>query len=124
MVKNLPAMQEMRVQSLSWEDPLAKGTAIHSSNLSWRIPRTEKPGGIQSLGSQRVGQDRAINTHTHTHTHTSFSILLFFFFLLSNCAREDAVIASMSFLCLNPLFYPPICVKKAPYLSGFALFHF
>ena len=50
-VKNLPAMQETRVRSLSREDPLEKGTAIHSSNLSWRIPKTEKPGGLQSLGT-------------------------------------------------------------------------
>ena len=46
MVKNLPAMQEARVQSLGWEDPLEKGTATHSSILAGRIPRTEEPGGL------------------------------------------------------------------------------
>ena len=51
-VKNLPAMQETRVQSLSREDPLEKGMATHSSILAWRIPWTEEPGGLQSLGSQ------------------------------------------------------------------------
>ena len=56
-VKNLPAMQETQVQSLGWEDPLEKGMASHSSILAWRIPRTEKPGGLESIGSQRVGQD-------------------------------------------------------------------
>ena len=55
MVKNLPAMQETWVQSLSQEDPLEKGMATHSSFLVWRIPWTEKPGRLQSMGSQRVG---------------------------------------------------------------------
>ena len=57
IVKNLPAMQETRVQSLGWEDPLEKGQATHSSILAWRIPWTEEPGGLQSMGSQRVGHD-------------------------------------------------------------------
>ena len=56
-VKNLPAMQETRVQALVWEDPLEKGMATHSSILAWRIPWTEEPGGLQSMGSQRVGHD-------------------------------------------------------------------
>ena len=56
-VKNLPAMQETQVQSLNWEDPLEKGIATHSSILAWRIPWTEEPGGLQSMGSQRVGHD-------------------------------------------------------------------
>ena len=51
-VKNLPAMQETEVQSLSWEDPLEKTMATHSSILAWIIPRTEGPGGLQSMGSQ------------------------------------------------------------------------
>ena len=54
MVKNLPAMQETRVRPLGWEVPLEKGMAIHSSILAWRIPRTEHPGGLQSMVSQRV----------------------------------------------------------------------
>ena len=54
MVKNLPAMQETRVRPLDWEVPLEKGMAIHSSILAWRIPRTENPGGLQSMVSQRV----------------------------------------------------------------------
>jgi len=57
MVKNLPAMWETRVQSLSREDILAKGMAAHSSILPWRIPWTEEPGRLQSMGSQRVGHD-------------------------------------------------------------------
>ena len=47
-------MQEMWVQSLGWKDPLEEGKATHSSILAWRIPRTEKPGGLQSIWSQRV----------------------------------------------------------------------
>ena len=75
-VKNLPAMWETQVQSLDQEDPLAKGMATHSSILAWRIPWTEEPGGLHSIGSQRVRHDWATNTHecmhahTHTHTHT------------------------------------------------------
>ena len=54
MVKNLPAMWETWVRSLGWEDPLEEGMATHSSILAWRISWTEGPGGLQSLGSQRV----------------------------------------------------------------------
>ena len=57
MVKNLPAMQEIRVQSLSQEDPLEKEVATYSSNLAWRTPCTEEPGGLQSMESQRVRHD-------------------------------------------------------------------
>ena len=56
-VKNLPAMQETQVQSLGWEDPLEKEVATYSSILEWRILWTEEPGGLQSLGSQRVGHN-------------------------------------------------------------------
>ena len=54
MVKNLPAMQETQVQSLDWEDPLEESMAPHSSILAWRIPWTEEPGGLESIGSQKV----------------------------------------------------------------------
>ena len=57
MVKNLPAMWETWVRSLGQEDPLERGTATHSSVLAWRIPMTEEPGGLQSMGLQRVGHD-------------------------------------------------------------------
>ena len=57
LVKNLPTMQETWVQALGWEDPLEKGMAMHSSILAWRIPWTKEPGGLQSMGSQRVGHD-------------------------------------------------------------------
>ena len=54
IVRNLPAMQETWVRSLDQKDPLEKGMATHSSILAWRIPWTEEPGMLQSLGSQRV----------------------------------------------------------------------
>ena len=57
MVKCLPTMQETRVQSLGREDPLEKEMAIHSSTLAWKIPWTEEPGRLQSMGLQRVGHD-------------------------------------------------------------------
>ena len=57
MVKNLPAMQETQVQSLGRVHPLEKGMATHSSILAWEIPWAEEPGGLQSMGSQRVGHD-------------------------------------------------------------------
>ena len=57
MVKNPPAMREMQVQSLGQEDPLEKNIATHSSILAWRIPWKEEPGGLQSMGLQRVGHD-------------------------------------------------------------------
>ena len=57
MVKRLPTMREMWVQSLGQDDLLEKAMAPHSSTLAWKIPCTEKPGGLQSMGSQRVGHD-------------------------------------------------------------------
>ena len=57
MVKNLPAMWETQVRSLGQEDPLEKGMTTHSSILAWRIPWTEEPGGLQSMGSKRVWHD-------------------------------------------------------------------
>ena len=80
MVKNPPVMQETWVQSLSWEDPLEKPMTTHSSIVSQKISWTAESGGLQSMGSQRVGHDSArthththttrLSAHTHTHTHT------------------------------------------------------
>ena len=61
MVKHLPAMWETQVRSLGWEDLLEKEMATHCSILAWRIPRTEEPGRLQSMGSQRVGHDWVIS---------------------------------------------------------------
>ena len=68
MVKNLPPMQETGVSSLSRENPLEKGMATHSSILAWRVPWTEEPGGLQSVGLQRVEHDGATNTFTYHAT--------------------------------------------------------
>ena len=57
MVKNPPASQENWIRSLGWEDSLKKEMAAPSSNLAWEIPWTEEPGGLQFMGSQRVGHD-------------------------------------------------------------------
>ena len=57
MVKRLSTMRKTWVRALSWEDPLEKEMAIHSSTTAWKIPRTEEPGRLQSMGSQRVRHD-------------------------------------------------------------------
>ena len=72
MVKNQPARQETRVESLGQEEPLEKGMATHSSILAWRIPWTEEPGGLQSMESQRVGHDLVTDTLTLTSKESSF----------------------------------------------------
>ena len=59
VVKNPPEMKETRVHTLGGEDPLEKEMEAHSSILAWEIPRTEKSGGLQSMGSQRAGHDGA-----------------------------------------------------------------
>ena len=61
-VKNLPAMQETQVRSLGWEDPLEKEMTICSSIIAWRIPWTEDPGRLQSMGSQKVRHDCVTST--------------------------------------------------------------
>ena len=61
MVKCLPAVQETWVQSLGWKDPLEKEMATHSSTLAWKIPWTEEPGRLQSMGLQRVRHDGEIS---------------------------------------------------------------
>ena len=65
LVKNTRAMWETWVRSLGWEDPLEKGKATHSSILAWRIPWTEEPGRLQSMGSQRVKHYSATSLHFH-----------------------------------------------------------
>ena len=94
MVKNLPAMQETWLWSLGREDPLQKGLATHSSILAWRIPWTEEPGGLLSVGSQRIGRDWVTHTHTrtctYTHTHTPTVLK----FLQTRCPDELVLLGS------------------------------
>ena len=67
VVKILPAMQELQVWSLGWEESLEKGMATHSSILAWKIPWTEEPGGLQSKDSQRVGHNWCNSACTRAH---------------------------------------------------------
>ena len=73
MVKGLPAMWVIWVQSLAWEDLLEKGMATHSSTLAWKIPWTEEPCKLQSMGSQRVGHDWATKHSTVQYTPVKWS---------------------------------------------------
>ena len=77
MIKSLPAMRETRVRYLGWEDPLEKEMATHSSTLAWKIPWTEEPGRLQSMGSQRVGHDRATSLNSHWYYAFYFLCLCF-----------------------------------------------
>ena len=78
MVKRLSTMQETWVRALGWEDPLEKEMAIHSSTIAWKIPWTEEPGRLQSMGPQRVGHDRATSLSLSFSFYTSYilSVLL------------------------------------------------
>ena len=84
MIRNLPAMWETQVWSMGWEDPLEEGMATHSRILAWRIPGTEEPAELQSVGLQKVRHDWATNTHTElycfmqcTHIFASFSFPIY-----------------------------------------------
>ena len=96
MVKNLPAMWEARVQLLGWEDPLEKGMATHSGILTWRIPWTEEPGGLQSIGLERL-------LTYQNNLHLKFSVSLFlvcllFFFNLRLTEKSANSLQSSFFL--------------------------
>ena len=97
MVTNLPAVQETWIWSLGWEeDPLGKGMATHSGILAWEIPWTEEPGGLQSLGSQRVGHKWATNTFT---SHMDITVHKS---LLNDCAKDDTMSLSLFFVFCYP----------------------
>ena len=72
--KHLPAMRETQIQPLGGEDLLQKEMATHSSILAWRIPQTEEPGGLQSMGSQRVRHDGATSLHIHEGSFPQISL--------------------------------------------------
>ena len=90
-VKRLPTMQETRVQSLGQEDPLEKEMATHSSTLAWKIPWSEKPGRLQSMGSQRVGHDWVTSIHFYIDIHI-YTIKYFlstcFYFYTDKCIHS------------------------------------
>ena len=87
-VNSPPAMQETQVGSLGWEDPLEKTMVTHSSVLAWRIPWTEEPGGLQSMGSQRVGLSDFYSL-TCMENYTSSALLFFFFFSKSKVTTNS-----------------------------------
>ena len=89
-LRRLPAMQETRVRSLGREDPLVKEMATHSSTLAWRIPWREEPGGLQSMGSQRVGHDWATSLF---HFHQAMTYIIF-----CNSVTSSLKLFSFSFM--------------------------
>ena len=82
LVKNLPAVWETWARSLGWEDPLEKGMATDSSILAWRIPQTEAPGRLQSMGLQRVRHNWVTFTHAHTDRESKIPYRILYCF---NC---------------------------------------
>ena len=76
MVKNLPAVQETRVQSMGWENPLEKEMATHSTILDWKLPWTEE-SGLQSMGSQRVGHERLTLRREVCSLQLSFYVIVY-----------------------------------------------
>ena len=106
MVKRLPAMRETQVRSLGGEDLLEKEMATHSSTLAWRIPWTEEPGRLQSMGSQRVGHTERLHFHFHLSLHVTLSLLVSVSLSLSLFCPPPSVLISVSlyFDYLMPLF--------------------
>ena len=92
-LKHLPAMWETWVRSLSQEDPLEKEIATHSSIRAWRIPWMEEPGGLQSMGSQRVGHDWVTSLHFHFLCQRSAAFIYMDLFLSS-------LFCSINYLCI------------------------
>ena len=100
-VKSLPAVQEMLVQSLSQENPLEEGEATHCSLLAWRVPWTEEPRGLQSTGSQTVGQDWATNAHKDVKLKSLInfkSALILFYISAMTTLTKGIFYLSLSFL--------------------------
>ena len=115
MVKNLPTMQEIRVQSLNWEDPLEEGMAMHSSLLAWRILTEREAWRSAFMGSQTVGHNWATKLeHEHTQKSTEFLNLRYLVFFNSQnyfwCFRLPA-------LCFK-LLYNLTPTQPSPHLLG------
>ena len=75
-VKNLPAVQETWVQPLGWEDSLEKGVAAHSIILAWRIPWTEEPGGLQSMGHEESDMMEHLSPAQHVQIHVKLNLFV------------------------------------------------
>ena len=91
-VKHLPTMRETRVQSLGREEPLEKEMATHSQTLAWKIPWMEEPGGLQSMGSQRVGLFLFLSVRVLTHTYTR----------VCTSSPVSALLSQALFACSHP----------------------
>ena len=109
--KNLPALQETWIQSLGWEDPLEEAMATHSSILAWRIPWTEEPGGLQSMGSQRV-----------RHSWATF-FLRNYHLSIFNTISAITAIYWMSIKCINRVYVCGVrCSLMSDYLRPHGLY--
>ena len=86
-VKNSPAMRETQVQTLGQENPLEEETVTHTSILAWKIPWTEDPGGLQSMGSQRVGHNLATKQQTLRITYSQYVFIFDLFYQLPRGRR-------------------------------------
>ena len=130
-VKNQPSMQETRAWSVGQGDSLGKGMATHSSILAWRIPLTEEPGGLQSMGLWRVRYDWVTNTRTHTNIYiwtkdslnkkTESSFILFVIELnLNSCNVSKMTVALILIIILLTGFYLffNICFVASKFLLG------
>ena len=134
MVKNLPAMQETRFKPWVGKIPLEKEMAIHSSILAWKIPWTEEPGRLQSMGSQRVGHDWATNTFallnewveldvsevsSKSNILRSFKILLNFFFVtVGDCKLLPWVLTFRQFAFLGYQFLRRNIIYRTKFIAG------
>ena len=118
-LKRLPGMRETRVQSLSWEDPLEKEMATHSSTLAWRIPWREEPGRLQSMESQRVRHDWATSLSLSFQNSKTmliqFSILNVFYPAVYVVSIHHQVWLSKGF----PSTLPPSALTVSTFLLNF-----
>ena len=108
-------MQEIGVWSLNQEDPLEEGMATHSSILAWRIPWAEEPGGLQSMGSQRVRNDWVTDhTHTHTHTYTHTQVHAIYYMIFSQDISTKPMGEPSSSWLSSPQLSHLICLANCP----------
>ena len=117
-VKHLPAMQETWVWSLSQEDPLGKEMATHSSTLARKIPWTEKPGRLQSMGSQRVGHDWAISLSTTKLVRYKVHIILCFAY---DCPSSPAAFVERLFFLHWMAFASLLKINRAINVGPFSV---
>ena len=107
MAKHLPEMQEIRVWSMGQKDPLERGMATHSSHLAWRIPWTEEPGGLKSVGLQRVGHDWATNTYKCIQIHVTTTTVK-----IQSCPAHQGVPLKEAFAFHTEIAFFPSDLKK------------